>query len=64
MGATLEAMSQKTIIYIGLFVGSSLGGWLGSLLDGGNWLGGWSILGDTIGAFAGIWIGYKLSRNY
>lgn len=55
-------MGSKTFIWIGIFVGSSLGGWLGSLLGGGNWLSWQSLLGSTLGAFAGIYAGYKLNE--
>lgn len=54
-------MSSKSLIYLCLFVGSVVGGWLGSLLDGGNLLGVWGFLGGTVGAIIGIWVGYKLS---
>ncbi len=53
-------MSDKFMIYLGVFVGSSVGSWLGSLLDHGNFFGLWGILLGTIGAIAGIWIGYKI----
>lgn len=56
-------MSRKTLIYIALSIGSVIGGWIGGLFDHGNWLGGWSILGGTVGAFLGIWVGYKLGDD-
>ena len=52
------------MIFIGITVGGIVGGWLGSLLDHGNGLGGWSILLSTLGSFAGIWAGYKAAKNY
>ena len=52
-------MSLKTYIWIGLFLGSTVGGWIGALLSHGNWISWQSILGSTLGAFAGIWLGYK-----
>lgn len=52
------------MISLGLFIFSSLGGWLGAALDHGNWLGGWSILFGAIGGFFGIWVGYKIGKNY
>ncbi len=54
---------MKTLIWIGIFVGGTAGGWLGGLLDHGNWLGGWSILLSTVGSIVGIWAGYKLGKN-
>ncbi|HSX29175.1 MAG TPA: hypothetical protein VLE73_01290 [Candidatus Saccharimonadales bacterium] len=51
----------KLLIWIGITVGSALGGWIGSLMGGG--LFGWqSILLSTLGAFAGIYAGYKLGQ--
>jgi hypothetical protein len=54
---------MKKLIYLGIAIGGTLGGWLGSLLDHGNAIGGWSILGGTIGSLIGIWAGYKLGSN-
>lgn len=55
---------MKLFIFIGVTVGGILGGWLGSIMDHGNGLGGWSILLSTVGSFVGIWAGYKAARNY
>ena len=57
-------MSLKTVIWIGVFVGSTLGGWLGALVSHGNWISWQSILGSTLGAFLGIYAGYKLGQRY
>lgn len=59
----MSNMSTKTLIYIGIFVGGILGGWLGSLLDNGNMFGLWGIAGSTLGGFAGIWAGYKIGSS-
>ncbi len=45
-----------------MFVGSTLGGWLGALMSHGNWLSGPSLLGTFIGSIAGIYAGYKASQ--
>lgn len=51
------------MITIGLFVGGTIGGWIGAaLFDHGNWFGEWSIFLSAIGSFAGIWAGYKASQ--
>ena len=55
---------MKMMIYFSLTVGSVVGGWLGSLLDHGNMLGAWGLLGGTVGAFVGLWVGYKLGKEY
>lgn len=47
------------MIFIGIFVCGSIGSWLGSLLDNGNFFGVWGIVLGTIGSFAGIWVGFK-----
>jgi len=56
---------MKLMITIGVFIGGSVGAWLGAaLFDHGNYLGGWSILLGAVGSFAGIWGGYKLAKNF
>lgn len=57
-------MYMKLSIGIGVTVGSILGGWLGSLIDGGSMFGLWGIIGSTIGGLAGIYAGYKLAQYY
>lgn len=54
---------MKLMIFLGILAGSTLGGWLGALMDHGNWFGGWSILLSTVGALVGIWAGYKTAQN-
>jgi len=55
---------MKALIYIGLAVGSTLGGLIGSWIDGGNIFGLWGLLLGAVGAIIGIWAGYKLGRMY
>ena len=46
---------MKLMISIGIFAVGSLGGYLGSLIDGGSSLiGTWSLLLSIIGSFVGI----------
>ena len=53
------------MISIGIFVVGTLGGYLGSLIDGGSSLIGlWSLLLGTIGSLAGIWVGYKAAQYF
>jgi membrane protein DedA with SNARE-associated domain len=54
----------KTIIFFSTLILSTIGGWIGQIMDHGNWLGGWSILLSTIGAFIGIWVGYKGGKYF
>ncbi len=53
-------MSQKTVIYIGLFIGSTLGGLIPSLWDE-SMLSLSSVLLSGVGGIAGIVVGYKLT---
>lgn len=55
---------MKLAIGIGVTVGSILGGWLGSLIDGASMFGLWGIIGSTLGGLLGIYVGYKLAQNY
>ena len=52
---------MKTLIWLGLFVGSSLGGWVPTLL-GAEWLSLWGVAGSVAGGLAGIWAGSRLGR--
>lgn len=54
-------MESKSLIWIGMAVGSTLGGFIPSLW-GASFLSIWGVLLSAIGAFAGIWLGYKISR--
>jgi uncharacterized membrane protein YeaQ/YmgE (transglycosylase-associated protein family) len=56
---------MKLMITIGATLGGILFGWLGAVMfDHGNQLGGWSLLIGTIGSIVGIWLGYKVAKNY
>ncbi len=55
-------MSAKSLIWLGVIVGSTVGGLMGGALDHGNFFGLWAFALSTIGAFAGIWAGFKLSQ--
>lgn len=54
-------MSRKTIIYICMAIGSTVGGLIPTLW-GDSFLSMTSTLLTAVGGFAGIWVGYKLSR--
>jgi hypothetical protein len=56
-------MGTKHYITFCIIIFSTLGSWLGSALDGGNIFGLWSILLGTVGAFVGVWAGYKLGSS-
>jgi hypothetical protein len=54
-------MSLKTFIYINVFVWSSIGGGI-PLLWGASFLSYTSLIGNGIGGFAGIYIGYEVGK--
>ncbi len=56
-------METKQYIWLGIFVGGAVGGFIGTFLDHGNGLGGWTLTLSTLGSFAGIWAGYKLGDS-
>jgi hypothetical protein len=53
---------MKLMIFIGLTIGGTVGGWLGAAFAHGNWFSVWSIFLSTIGSFVGIWGGYKAGQ--
>ena len=55
-------MSKKSI-WIGMFVGSSIGGFVPMLWHAGM-LSLWGVVMSTIGGVAGIWIAYRIGRGY
>jgi hypothetical protein len=55
---------MKLMIWVGIGVGSTVGELIGGILDHGNWLGRWSIILSTVGAFAGLWVAYKIGKAY
>jgi hypothetical protein len=55
---------MKALIWIGIMVGGALGGWLGAVMDHGNYFGAASILIGGVGSLVGIWAGYKIGKNY
>ncbi len=54
-------MSPKSLIWIGVFIGSTIGSFIPTLW-GDSALSFSSIIGSTIGGVVGIWVGFKLSR--
>jgi len=54
---------MKLMVITGMIVGSIAGGYL-PLLWGGSVLSVASILTGAVGAFAGIYFGYKLAQNW
>jgi len=50
---------SRSVIYLGLFIGSLVGSYL-PVLFGSSFIGGWSLLGGVVGGLAGIWAATKL----
>jgi hypothetical protein len=55
---------MKLMIFLGITIFGTLGGWIGALMDHGNWFGGYSIILSGIGSFVGIWVGYRIGTDY
>lgn len=53
-------MESKRIIYLLMFVGGALGGYV-PLIWGANYFSFSSILFNALGAMLGIWIGFKIN---
>jgi phage tail tape-measure protein len=54
---------QKQFIFLGLIVGSMVGGYA-PMLFGAGLFSVTSIITSTIGGFLGIYIGYKIGQNF
>jgi hypothetical protein len=54
-------MESKSLIWIFLFIGSTVGGFIPTLW-GDSFLGMWSVVLTAIGGIVGIYIGYKLDN--
>jgi len=54
-------MANKKMIWIGMTVGSTVGGFIPSLWHAGIFSM-WSIILSTVGGIAGIWAGYQIGR--
>lgn len=54
---------MKTLIWVGMIIGSMIGGYIPILL-GASWLSFATVLGNGIGGIIGIFIGFKLSDYY
>ncbi len=54
-------MNPKTLIWIGVFIGGAIGGYIPTLF-GADGFSMTTIIGNTIGGMLGIWAGFKLSK--
>jgi hypothetical protein len=53
---------MKLMIFLGITIFGTIGGWIGAELDHGNWFGPVSILLSTVGSILGVWAGYKAAQ--
>lgn len=56
-------MSTKTCVWLGFFIGSTIGSYL-PLLFGQDFFSLWSVILSAIGGLLGIWAGYRLGEDY
>ena len=54
-------MNTKSVIWIAVFIGSAVGGWIPTVF-GGSSFGFGSIIGSTVGGLIGIWVGFKATH--
>jgi hypothetical protein len=54
-------MNAKSLIWIGIFVGGAIGGWIPTFF-GADAFSMSALIGNTIGGLVGIWGGFKLSK--
>ena len=52
------------MIWVGIFIGGTIGGWIGALMTKGNWFSLTSILLSGVGSLVGVWAGYKIAKEY
>ena len=55
-------MDTKKLCYIGLFVGSTIGGYL-PVLWGGELISFSGVFGALVGGLIGIWAGYRIGQS-
>lgn len=55
-------MTTKTLIWIGMFLGSTIGSYI-PVMFGADLLSSGPIWGSCIGAILGVWGGYKLGEH-
>ena len=56
-----QNMDRKKLIWLGLFVGSTVGGFIPSIWDS-SMVSMSGILGSAIGGILGIWLGLRISE--
>lgn len=54
---------MKTLIYLSVFIFSTIGGYIPSLW-GSGFLSFWGIAGGIVGTAVGIWVAVKVNQNF
>lgn len=54
---------NKSLIWIGVFIGSTLGGLVPGLWHA-SWLSLWGVTFSTLGGLAGIWLAWKAGQRW
>jgi hypothetical protein len=60
---------MKTAVWIGILIGGIIGGAIGNLFDHKSFFsltnfGEWTIVLSGVGSIVGIWVSYKIYKNY
>jgi len=55
-------MTPKTLVWIGIIIGSTVGGWVPTLW-GAELLSFSAVIGSLVGGLLGIWAAYKISQR-
>ena len=55
-------MSSKQIIYVSMFIGSLIGGWLPSLIWGAGMFDISGVIFTAVGGALGIYVGWKMTN--
>jgi hypothetical protein len=54
-------MSRKSLVMLGMIIGSSVGGYAPALFGADPLASMWGVVGTGVGGFLGIWLAYKIS---
>ncbi len=54
-------MNRKALVYIGVFIGGTIGGYI-PVLFGADAFSIWSLFTSALGSIAGIWAAFKVSQ--
>jgi hypothetical protein len=61
LGAGHYSMGSKFVIYLCIFIGATIGGYIPSLWHQ-SLLSFWSLIFSAVGGLVGIWVGFKINQ--